>query len=224
MTDVLSTGCNPFDYPYQLETGANGTWSDQMWFCAGASSPTAQILIILAWGAFLMFPMHWSTYYCMFHLPGYHIRSEVIFGFLWGFLLPGVILAAEDEYQGRDIFVYLKTYSLVLFCETLVFFKYFTGFPHQTTFRSWMQGIILHGMLVLNILEASLWELVVMNYNPNDYVNGLNGLFLAGMTFFYTYYYGVGLSSGTLCCSPPPLCFICTQSNTTTTTKKPRAS
>jgi len=183
----------PDSWPYQLETGANGTWSDQLWYAAGASSPTAQFLIIVAWGAFLLFPMHWSTYYMMFNIRG--LRSEVIFGVLFGFVFPGVILAAMQEYAGRDAFVYFKTYSLVVFCETLIVFKYFTGFPHQSLMLSWAQALILHGMLALNILEASLWELIVMNYTGVNYLNGVNGLFLCLFTFFYTYYYGVGITS-----------------------------
>lgn len=182
---------NPYENPYVGTNGVNGTLSEQLWYSAGHSAVFSQILLIFFIGSWMVVPVNWSMIYCFLKIGP--IRSDMVFAAFWNFLLAGIFIAATGGYQGRTLFVWIKNYSVVAGCFQAWIFKYWTGFPNKTAFIMYSQSFIIHGVLVINILEAAIWEIAIIGKAPFNVINCISGFILGFSVVFYTYTYGVSV-------------------------------
>lgn len=190
-TEGLNTGeTNPYTTPYILENGNNGSFSEQLWFTAGQSSPFGQMVIILVVSAWVVWPVNFSTIYCAFKIGP--IRSDLFFSVFWGLILP-VIIPAAGMFAGRDAFVWIKQFSLVTLSMIFVLFKYIMPFPHQSRKVSVACTLAVHGCLLVNIAEACYWEVAKLNQGPYNYINGIGGAILIFCLCTYSYQWGCGV-------------------------------
>jgi len=187
---------NTIDYdpaanPYVRADERNGTRAQQLWFAAGNSAVFSQILIILFVSSWLIVPVNWSMIYCFIKIG--RVRSDMVAGIFWNVIMSGILTAATGGFDGRNAFVWIKNYSLVAGTFQIWMFKYMTGYPNKTAFVMYSQSFIIHGLLTVNILEASIWEVAVIGQQGANIINAISGFILGITVPLFTYQYGVSV-------------------------------
>lgn len=189
--DESNPKVDPYLYPYIKDDGYTASFSGQLWYCAGQTSVFSQILLILFFSSWLVVPVCWSMHYCFVEIRGF--RSDMIAGLWWNLILAGILIPALGGFVNRDGFVWIKSYSLVVITMQVWLFKYILGFPVPSQTMMWVQSIVLHGTLFVNIMEAVVWEVAVIGDDGPHIASSVAGAILALTTPFYTYWYGVSI-------------------------------
>lgn len=182
---------NPYDKPYVRADERNGTHSQQLWFAAGNSAVFSQVLMVFFISSWLVVPVNWSMIYCFIKIG--RVRSDMFFGLFWNVFVSGILTASTGAFENRNAFVWIKNYSLVAGTFQIWNFKYMTGYPTQAQWIMYVQSFILHGLLTVNILEASVWEVAVIGQEGANVINAIAGFILGCTVPFFTYMYGVSV-------------------------------